>query len=284
MSSVARCISDIRSALNDVAQRIIKTVPRRGYRFAVPVNRRPGGQQRPEQTQTLPHAAFHPIEPRIEGPSVAVLPFANLSADPSQEYLSDGLTEDIINGLSYFSGLSVIARNSSFSFKGRAIDVRDLGTQLGVRYIVEGSVRRHDDRIRITAQLVDSQTRMQRWAERFDRSLGDVFAVQDEITQSIVRIVVAHLGSAESERVAGKPISSWTAYDLMMQGDQSQRELEQSWTPSLLYKTRSLYGEAFKVSPGNAQNLREARSHPYTGAFRPGGRRLRKPRPVTARL
>jgi len=260
--SVTRCISDIRLALNDASQHIIKTVPRRGYRFAVLVSRGPGDRRLHEladgqaqaSLQPQPQVAPHLFEPRmIEGPSVAVLPFANISGDPSQEYISDGITDDIINGLSYFSGLSVIARNSSFSYKGRAVDVRDIGVQLGVRYLVEGSVRRIDDRIRITAQLVDSETRVRRWAERFDRSLGDIFAVQDEITQSIVRIVVVHLGNAESERVASKPLNSWTAYDLMMQGDQLQHELEQSWDPSLLYKTRSLYGEAFKASPGNAR-------------------------------
>ena len=265
--SVTRCISDVRLALGDTDQRIIKTVPRRGYRFAVTVCHRSLGDQQPGEQSRAAQGNPPPLKPQLlDGPSIAVLPFANLSGDVSQEYLSDGITEDIINGLSYFSVLSVIARNSSFSYKGRAIDVREIGRQLGVRYLVEGSVRRIGDRIRITAQLVDAQTGTQRWAERFDRALGDVFAVQDEITEAIVRIVVAHVGNAEAERVATKPPSSWTAYDLMMQGDQKQRELEQSWDPNLLYETRGLYAAAFKADPGNARICAKL-GHTYTRAY-----------------
>ena len=118
---------------------------------------------------------------------------------------------------------------------------------------------------------------MRRWAERFDRSLGDVFAVQDEITQAIVRIVVAHLGNAESQRVAEKPMSSWTAYDLMMQGDQKQRELEQSWDPSLLYETRRLYADAFKADPANARICAKL-SYTYIREYAdPAGQKCGKP-------
>lgn len=246
--SLTRCVSDIRLALGDVEQRIIKTVPKRGYLVAVAVGN--GGPA--ELSVTDPPSVVR--RPDLsESPSVAVLPFSNLSGDAAQEYLSDGITEDIINGLSYFSDLSVIARNSSFSYKGRAIDVRQVGQQLGVRYLVEGSVRRTGDRIRITAQLVDAQTGIRRWTERFDRALGDVFAIQDEITQSIVRIVVAHVGNAEVQRISRKPPSSWNAYDLMMQGDQRQRELEQSWNAQLLSETRKLFAEGLRVDPENAR-------------------------------
>jgi adenylate cyclase len=246
--SLTRCVSDIRLALDDAAQRIIKTVPKRGYLLAAAVSVEESSGPAPADISVA--AKGHDLS---DTPSVAVLPFANLSGDAAQEYLSDGITEDIINGLSYFSDLSVIARNSSFSYKGRASDVRDVGRQLGVRYLVEGSVRRAGDRIRITAQLVDAQTGVRRWSERFDRALGDVFAVQDEITQSIVRIVVAHLGNAEVQRIARKPPSSWTAYDLMLQGDQRQRELEQSWDVRLLHETRALFAEALRVDPENAR-------------------------------
>src|SRR5882672_11412264 len=144
--SLSRCISDVRTALSDTEQRIIKTIPKRGYVFAVPVNSEHCGE---EDAIESSEAAQRQAETRVEaslpltahrlldGASVAVLPFANLSGDGSQEYLSDGITEDIINGLSYFSDLSVIASNSSFAYKGRAIDVREVGRQLGVRYIVE---------------------------------------------------------------------------------------------------------------------------------------------------
>jgi adenylate cyclase len=260
--SLTQCVSEIRNALGDSEQRIIKTVPKRGYIFAVAVKSERGGEQAARATAATaqPHAAALVANsaapagghlPLLDGPSVAVLPFANLSGDPSQEYLSDGITEDIINGLSYFSDLSVIARNSSFSYKGRAIDVREIGRQLGVRYIVEGSVRKFGDRIRMTAQLVDAQSGVQRWAERFDRLLGDVFAVQDEITQAVVSIVVAHLGNAEGERVSRKAPSSWTAYDLLMRGEQSLRVYEQSWAPDHLYEARRHFEDAHKVDPSN---------------------------------
>jgi adenylate cyclase len=244
--SLTQCVSELRQALGDSEQRIIKTVPKRGYRFAVPVGSDPDASS---STIDLPSSTYR----MVDGPSIAVLPFANLSGDTSQEYLSDGITEDIINGLSQFSDLSVISRNSSFSYKGRAIDVREVGRQLGVRYLVEGSVRRFGDRIRITAQLVDAPSGVRRWAERFDRQLGDIFSVQDEITQAVVSIVVAHLGNAEGERTARKNPSSWTAYDLLLQGEQALRTYEQSWAPNHLYEARRLFAEAYKVDADNAR-------------------------------
>jgi adenylate cyclase len=256
--SLTQCVSEVRAALDDTSQRIIKTIPKRGYLLGAAVNT----GRRNEALKT----AAPPARQKLEGPSVAVLPLANLRGDPTQEYLSDGITEDIINGLSYFSDLSVIARNSSFSYKSRAVDVREAGQQLGVRYIVEGSVRRMGDRIRITAQLVDAQSGIRQWGERFDRSLGDIFAIQDEITQSIVRIVVAHVGNAEVERVARKNADSWTAYDLMMQGDQVQRRLEQSWDPKYLYEARRLFAEALKIEPQNARICAKL-GHTYVRAY-----------------
>lgn len=256
--SLTQCVSEVRNALGDTSQSIIKTVPKRGYLFEAPVSA--GARAGP------PAAAARPLREMLDGPSVAVLPFANLSGDASQDYLSDGITEDIINGLSYFSDLSVIARNSSFSYRSRAVDVREAGAQLGVRYIVEGSVRRMGERIRITAQLVDAQSGVGKWAERFDRALGDVFAIQDEITQSIVGIVVAHVGKAEVERVSGKTPHSWTAYDLMMQGDQAQRVLEQSWNPRHLYEARRLFAEARKIEPENARICARL-GHTYVRAY-----------------
>jgi tetratricopeptide (TPR) repeat protein len=154
--------------------------------------------------------------------------------------------------LSYFSELSVIARNSSFAYKGRAVDVRAVGRELGVGYLVEGSVRRFGDRIRITAQLVDTRSGIRRWAERFDRTVGEVFAIQDEITHSIVRIAVAHLGHAERERVRQKPPISWTAYDLVLQGDEAHRANRVSWEIDDIHEARRLYAEALGVDPDNA--------------------------------
>jgi adenylate cyclase len=257
--SLTHCVSEIRQALGDADQRIIKTVPRRGYLFAVSVGRdaRDGRQAGAEAAHNEPSPAAETglalsPERSLKEPSIAVLPFANLSGDPSQDYLSDGFTEDIINGLSYFSELSVIARHSSFAYKGRAIDVRVVGRELGVSYLVEGSVRRFGDGIRITAQLVDSRSGIRRWAERFDRAVGEIFAVQDEITQSIVRIAVAHLRHAERERVLGKPPNSWTAYDLTLQGDEALRANRVSWALDKLHEARRHYAEALKVDPDNA--------------------------------
>ena len=130
-------------------------------------------------------------------PSIAVLPFVNMSDDPRQEYFSDGITQDIITELSRFRTLFVIARNSSFAFKGGATDVRNVGRQLGVRYVVEGSVRRAGDRIRVTAQLIDAEAGNHVWAERYDRQLADIFDVQDEVTRQIVVNIAPRLQAAD---------------------------------------------------------------------------------------
>lgn len=272
--SLTQCVSEVRHALGDSDQRIIKTLPRRGYLFAIAVAgegadgvvARVAPAVEPRQAGDEAGPAPPPGNRMLEGPSIAVLPFANLSGDPSQDYLSDGITEDVIGGLSRFSDLSVIARNSSFSYKGRSVDVREAGRQLGVRYLVEGSVRRFGDRIRITAQLVDAQSGVQRWGERFDRALGDVFAVQDEIAQSIVAIVVAHLGNAEIERVSRKPAGSWTAYDLTLQGDRAQTLAEQYWDAKYVYEARRLYAEALRIDPDNSKICAKL-GHTYIRAY-----------------
>src|SRR5438046_8857149 len=140
-----------------------------------------------------------------------------MSGDPSQEYFSDGITEDIITELSRFSELFVVARNSSFRFKGRSPDIRQVGRELGVRYVLEGSIRRAGDRVRIGAQLIDAGTGAQRWGERYDRELKDVFAVQDEVSRAIVAILVAQVNKAEIERTINKRPETWQAYDYCLQ-------------------------------------------------------------------
>jgi adenylate cyclase len=268
--SLTQCVSEIRQALGDTNQGIIKTVPKRGYLFAAEVARADREARMPAASasrEAESEASAPSPEPNlIEGPSIAVLPFANLSGDPAQQYLSDGITEDVISGLSRFSDLAVIARNSSFSYKGRTVDIRIAGKQLGVRYLVEGSVRRFDERIRITARLVDALSGVQRWGERFDRTLGDIFAVQDEITQSIVAIIVAHLGNAEIERVSRKPAGSWSAYDLALQGDQAQGLAEQFWDAKYVYQARELYTEALRIDPDNAKVCAKL-GHTYVRAY-----------------
>jgi adenylate cyclase len=158
-------------------------------------------------------AVINPTLP--DKPSVAVLPFTNMSADPDQEYFADGIAEDIITALSRFPSLFVIARNSSFTYKGRAVDVKQVGRELGVRYVLEGSLRKAGNRIRVTAQLIDSTTGMHVWADRYDRDLADIFAVQDEITTAVTVAIAPAIADAELQRAMRKPpgsLDAWGAY------------------------------------------------------------------------
>jgi adenylate cyclase len=149
-------------------------------------------------------------------PSIAVLPFQNMSGDPEQEYFADGLVEDITTGLSRFKWLFVIARNSTFAYKGRSIDIKQVGRELGVRYVLEGSVRKAADRVRITAQLIETDQRTHIWAERYDRAINDIFALQDEITTSTVAAIEPSLRQAEIERAKRKRPDNLDAYDLVL--------------------------------------------------------------------
>jgi TolB-like protein/tetratricopeptide (TPR) repeat protein len=151
-------------------------------------------------------------------PSVAVLPFQNLSSDPEQEYFADGVVEDIITALAHFRDLFVIARNSSFTYKGRTVDVKQVGRELGVRYVVEGSVRRAGDRLRIVGQLIDASTGAHLWADRFDGTLAEVFDLQDQVASSIVGAITPRVEEAEIERAKRKPTESLQAYDYYLRG------------------------------------------------------------------
>src|SRR5271169_2851573 len=157
-------------------------------------------------------------EPNAATASIAVLPFANMSGDPEQEYFSDGISEDIITDLSKIAGLMVIARNSSFTFKGRSVDVREVGRNLGVRSVLEGSIRRAGNRVRITAQLVDATNGAHLWADRYDRDLTDIFAVQDDVTRRIVDALKVTLSPAEKARLADSGTSNMDAYDCYLRG------------------------------------------------------------------
>jgi adenylate cyclase len=162
-----------------------------------------------------PSAAAAPMPSLPDKPSVAVLPFTNMSADPDQEYFADGIAEDIITALSRFPSLFVIARNSSFTYKGRAVDVKQVGRELGVRYVLEGSLRKAGNRIRVTAQLIEATTGMHVWADRYDRDLADIFAVQDEITTAVTVAIAPAIADAELQRAMRKPpgsLDAWGAY------------------------------------------------------------------------
>src|SRR5213079_1849690 len=151
-------------------------------------------------------------------PSIAVLPFQNMSGDPEQEYFADGMVEEIITALSRFRQLFVIARNSSFTYKGRAVDVKQVGRELGVRYVLEGSVRKAANRVRITGQLVNTATGAHLWAERFDGGLGDIFDLQDQVTESVVGAIAPAVEKAEIERAKRKPTDSLDAYAIYLRG------------------------------------------------------------------
>jgi TolB-like protein len=212
-SALASCISAARSAIGDSGerQRLIKTLPRKGIRFVGTVGEKDPGFAM-ESRQDSPS---HP--PTIlDRPSIAVLPFQNRSSDPEQEYFADGMVEDIISGLSRIKWLFVIARNSSFVYKGNATDVKQVGRELGVRYLLEGSVRKAGNRVRITAQLNDAATGVHFWSERYDRCLDDIFAVQDEIAMSVIGAIEPSLRKVEIERVKRKRPDSLDAYDFVL--------------------------------------------------------------------
>jgi TolB-like protein/Tfp pilus assembly protein PilF len=220
-------ISAARRAVGDdgAAQAVIRTAPRRGFRFVGEVRVDEAGPPAPPKeppvepilAEDAPALAPAAVLPLPNKPSIAVLPFQNMSGDPEQEYFADGLTEDIITGLSQQQWFFVIARNSSFSYKGEAVDVRQIAGQLGVRYILEGSVRKSGSRVRVTGQLIDATLGNHLWAERFDRELADIFDLQDEITTSVVGSVSPQILLAEAARVRRKTPQVIEAWDLAMQ-------------------------------------------------------------------
>ncbi len=170
----------------------------------------------PTKPQSEPAQPIQPVLALPDKPSIAVLPFQNMSADPEQEYFADGLVEDIITALSRFTSLFVIARNSSFTYKGRAVDIKQVGRELGVRYVLEGSVRKAGSRLRITGQLIDSSTGYHLWAEKFDGALEDVFELQDKVASGVAGIVDPLLLDTEIRRVSDRPTSDMTAYNLYL--------------------------------------------------------------------
>jgi adenylate cyclase len=213
-----------------------------------------------------PAIVMRPALELPDKPSVAVLPFTNLSGGKEQEYFSDGITEDIITELSRFSDLFVIARNSSFQFKGKSPDIRQVGRELGVRYVLEGGIRRAGERVRITAQLIDATTGAHRWAERYDRELNDVFAVQDEVARTIVAILTAHVNKAEIERTLMKPATSWHAYDCYLRALASMASFYSAWKPEELYAARRYLEASFSADPTYARAYATL-SFTYTAAF-----------------
>jgi TolB-like protein len=177
--------------------------------------------------------------------SIAVLPFLNMSADPEQQYLSDGVTEDIITALSRYRELMVIARNSSFQFRDRSLDMKRIGRELGAKYLVEGSLRKVGTRLRITAQLIDASSGSHLWAERYDRNVTDVFEIQDEVTQTITATVVGQLTRSHAERARRTPTRNWQAYDYFLQAQHCITRYDPEQAESYLLS-------ALRLDPGYA--------------------------------
>jgi TolB-like protein/class 3 adenylate cyclase/Tfp pilus assembly protein PilF len=226
-------------SFDDMGEQTLKNIARpvRAYRVRI-------GKANAMAAQPL--TASGEILPLPDKPSIAILPFQNMSGDPEQEYFSDGLTEDIITALSKLRGFFVISRNSTFAYKAKAPDVRQVARDLGVRYVLEGSVRKAGERLRITGQLIDAATGAHVWAERYDRALADIFAVQDEITQNVVAAIEPQVYAAENVRLQTKPPESLDAWGYVM------RAMPHVWTwasPDDNAIAQELLGRAIKLDP-----------------------------------
>ena len=300
-ASIVQCVKELRRALGDDGERLIRTVSRRGYRLETTAAIEPVGEvsavvgvppcirvESNENARNIPHephtadagakkrlriwvvlsiAMFLTISflwlwlrpggetsvrwPALfaSKPTIAVLPFITLSSDPGQSYFSDGLTEDLITDLSKVSGLLVIARNSSFAYRDKPADAERIGRELGAKYIVEGSIRRSGDQIRITAQLIDTNTGLHIWAERYDRELKEMFHLQDDILQAIVAAVAVKLLPSEIQRLARKPTNSIEAYDFWARG----RELQTHMTVEENNLARQMFLHATAIDPSFAR-------------------------------
>jgi TolB-like protein/Tfp pilus assembly protein PilF len=218
-STLTSHINAVRKAVGDSGerQRLIRTVARKGFRFVSEVREVQTSSDRGPAKLTLPtrsdETSHVPALALPDKPSIAVLPFQNMSGDAEQDYFADGMVEDIITALSRMSSLLVIARNSSFTYKGRTVDVKQVGRELGVRYVLEGGVRKAANRVRITGQLIDAATGMHLWADRFEGSLEDIFDLQDQVTANVVGAIAPKLEQAEIERAKRKPTENLDAYD-----------------------------------------------------------------------
>ena len=248
-STLTSRINAARKAIGDSGeeQRLIRTAARKGLRFVGAVQVVPDGALSAALAAEQPPPAL----PLPDRPAIAVLPFVNMTSDPDQDYFSDGITEDIITALSKLRWFFVIARNSSFVYKGRSVHLKQIADELGVRYVVEGSVRRGGNRLRITAQLNDVASGGHIWAERYDRDIADVFAVQDEITEAIVAAIEPQLYAAENFRSRRKAPDSMDAWDLVM------RALSHYWrvTRQDNVVAQALLEKATELDPNYGQAL-----------------------------
>jgi TolB-like protein/DNA-binding winged helix-turn-helix (wHTH) protein/Tfp pilus assembly protein PilF len=310
--SLAKCVSEVRIALGDGDQRLVKTVPRRGYILDVPVSPVngtpdravpvPGSASGPVPAEAVGRSGVswpawsvpalrrsrvglavallvvsvavvvvasawrRPLDPAVaERPSIAVLPLWN-GDDPQRDYFSDGLTEDLITSLGRFRGLFVIGRASAFAYRGRQASPEQIGRELGVRYLVQGSVRRDGDHVRITARLIDATTGGQIWGESYDRAATGVFAVQDEVTRNIVTSLVAHVDHAELARVSRKPTPSLASYDLYLRGKALITMRHGDTRGEMVTEARRLFEQAVAADPRYAPAV-QGLAYTYAAAF-----------------
>jgi TolB-like protein/Tfp pilus assembly protein PilF len=249
-SALSTRVHAARCAIDDTGeeQHSIRTLPRKGLRFIGAV------REEAEPAPSLEHdiagtpSPQNRVLPLPNKPSIAVLPFANMSGDPEQEYFADGMAEEVITALSRCKWLFVIARNSSFTYKGVSVDVRQVGRELGVRYVLEGSIRRAGSRVRFTGQLVDATSGAHIWADRFEGEMSDVFALQDRFTENIVAAIEPNLQIAEIQRLKNKPATNLDAYDLLLRAQQ----LENEFTEESLAAALRCLKEALAIDPSYA--------------------------------
>ena len=263
------CVSDvvhqsvagkINLSFKDLGEQQVKNIKRPVRAYGLHIDQQPPG--------LVPAGAIAAASPPLPDKlSIAVLPLDNMSGDPEQDYFADGIAEDIITELSRFRELIVIARNSAFTYKGKAVNIQDVGRELGVRYVVEGSVRKVGNRVRITAQLIDAADGSHLWADRFDRDLDDIFAVQDEITRIIVGTLPGRLEAANIERVRRAPTTNMTAHDCLLRGKHHHYQ----GTKEDNDKALECLEKAVEIDPNYAQAWAElacARGQAYVRQFR----------------
>ncbi len=250
-SALTTCLNSVRASVRDTGreQRVIRTVARRGLRFIA---------------QVLPEvAAPAPIEigsavlsgRGVTGPSLGVLSFSNLSDDPAQTHVADGIADDIITELSRYQELFVVARHSSFRFKGHAVDVRQVGNDLGVQYLVEGGVRRSGSRLRVNVGLVETARGRKVWSDVFESVVADLFDVLDEIVRAIVGSLSLQINRVEAERISRTTPTEWAAYELVMRGNGHLRTFQASYGAADLHAARDRYDAALEIDPRYAPAL-----------------------------
>jgi TolB-like protein/tetratricopeptide (TPR) repeat protein len=244
--SLFQCVKDIRQALNDTEQEIVKAVPGRGYVFTAPATE-------VDDAGSNRQAA---MAADADQPSIAVLPFANLSGDPSQLYFSDGITQDLCTSLSKFGQLFVIAHHSAARYMGRDVSGEQIGRELGVRYLLRGSVRTDGERVRVTAELVEAQSGAQIWGERYDRELTGVFTVQDDVVQQIVVRLVARIDRSELDRTMRKAPEAWVAYDHYLRGNAFLQRVLADTTGEAVAGARDAFKQSLAADPQFAPAMR----------------------------